>query len=230
MKWIGTVGSFGKDMAEAGMPAYVAAPTKAPFDVIGDTLRGTKGIMMDIYRQPGKLLEAMEVLTPMFIQMGAGAAKMSGNPLIFLPLHKGADGFLSDAQYKKFYWPSLKNVIMGLVNEGVVPFIWAEGGYNSRLDIIGDLPKGKVIWLFDQTDMAKAKKALNGIACVGGNMPMDLLTVGSTQNAIDHTKRLIDICGKDGGYIMANGAFFDKVKWDNLKAIVDTVKKFGIYK
>ena len=230
MKWIGTVGSFGKDMAEAGMPAYVAAPTKAPFDVIGDTLRGTKGIMMDIYRQPDKLLEAMEVLTPMFIQMGAGAAKMFGNPLIFLPLHKGADGFLSDAQYKKFYWPSLKNVIMGLVNEGVVPFIWAEGGYNSRLDIIGDLPKGKVIWLFDQTDMAKAKKALNGIACVGGNMPMDLLTVGSTQNAIDHAKRLIDICGKDGGYIMANGAFFDKVKWDNLKTIVDTVKKYGVYK
>ena len=41
---------------------------------------------------------------------------------------------------------------------------------------------------------------------------------------------LIDICGKDGGYIMANGAFFDKVKWENLKAIVDTVKEYGVYK
>ncbi|GAH08382.1 unnamed protein product [marine sediment metagenome] len=84
--------------------------------------------------------------------------------------------------------------------------------------------------MFDQTDMAKAKKALDGIACVAGNMPMDLLTVGTTQDAIAHTKRLIAICGKDGGYIMANGAFFDKVRWENLKAIVDTVKEYGVYK
>jgi len=29
---------------------------------------------------------------------------------------------------------------------------------------------------------------------------------------------------------MANRAFFDEVKWDTLKAIVETVKKYGVYK
>ena len=29
---------------------------------LGDTLRGTKGIMLDMYRQPDKLLKAMEAL------------------------------------------------------------------------------------------------------------------------------------------------------------------------
>ena len=230
LKWIGAVGAFGQEITGLGFPAYQGGATKAPFDVIGDTLRGTKGIMLDMYRQPDKLLRAMETLTPMFIQLGVGAAKQNGCPLIFMPLHKGADGFLSDEQFKKFYWPSLRNVIMGLVDEGVVPFVWAEGGYNSRLEVIRDLPKGKTAWLFDLTDMAKAKKALDGIACVGGNMPMDLLTVGTPQDAIDHTKRLIDTCGKGGGYIMANGAFFDEVRWENLKAIVDTVKEYGAYK
>ncbi|NQT31054.1 MAG: uroporphyrinogen decarboxylase [Deltaproteobacteria bacterium] len=230
LKWIQVVGGFDQEMPALGFPAHQAGPTKAPFDVIGDTLRGTKGIMLDMYRQPDKLLQAMEVLTPMFIQLGVDAAKMAGNPLIVMPLHKGADGFLSDAQFKKFYWPTLRKVIMGLVDEGCVPFIWAEGGYNSRLEVIQDLPKGKTAWLFDQTDMAKAKEALDGIACVAGNMPMDLLAVGTTQDAIAHTKRLIDICGKGGGYIMANGAFFDEVKWENLKAIVDTVKEYGVYK
>ena len=230
VKWIGAVGAFGAEITMAGFPAYQVGATKAPFDVIGDTLRGTTGVMLDMYRQPDKLLEAMEALTPMFIQIGVGAAKQAGCPLIFMPLHKGADGFLSDEQFKKFYWPTLKKVIMGLVDEGVVPFVWAEGGYNSRLEVIQDLPKGKTAWLFDLTDMAAAKKALDGIACVGGNMPMDLLTVGTTQEAIDHTKRLIDTCGKGGGYIMANGAFFDKVKWENLKTIVNTVKEYGVYK
>ncbi len=230
LKWIQVAGGFEHEMPALGFPPHQGGATKAPFDVIGDTLRGTTGIMLDMYRQPDKLLQAMEVLTPIMIQMGVGLAKQNRCPLIFMPLHKGADGFLSDEQFKKFYWPSLRNVIMGLVDEGVVPFVWAEGGYNSRLEVIRDLPKGKTAWLFDQTDMAEAKKALDGIACVGGNMPMDLLTVGTTQDAIDHTKRLIDVCGKGGGYIMANGAFFDEVRWENLKAIVDTVKEYGVYK
>jgi hypothetical protein len=230
LKWIGGVGAFDKEMPALGFPAHQAGPTKAPFDVIGDTLRGTKGIMLDMYRQPKKLLEALEVLTPMFIQLGVDQAKMAGNPLIFIPLHKGADGFLSDEQYKTFYWPTFKKVLMGLIEEGCVPFCWAEGGYKSRLEVIRDMPKGTVAWLFDQTDMAKAKEVLGDVACVAGNMPMHLLTVGSVQDAIDHTKRLIDSCGKNGGYIMANGAFFDKVKWENLSAIVNTVKEYGVYK
>jgi hypothetical protein len=230
LKWISVVGSFDKEMPESGFPAYQAGPTKAPFDVIGDTLRGTKGIMLDMYRQPDKLLQAMEILTPTFIQLGVGLAKQAGNPLIFVPLHKGADGFLSDEQFKTFYWPTLRRVLMGLIDEGVVPFIWAEGGYNSRLEVIRDLPKGKTVWLFDQTDMAKAKEALDGIACIAGNMPMDLLTVGTPQDARDYAKRLVDTCAKGGGYILANGAFFDEVRWENLKAIVDTVKEYGVYK
>ena len=118
LKWIGVVGGFDEEMPALGFPAHQAGPTKAPFDVIGDTLRGTKGIMLDMYRQPDKLLQAMEALTPMFIQLGVGAAKQAGNPLIFMPLHKGADGFLSDEQFKKFYWPTLRKVIMGLIDEG----------------------------------------------------------------------------------------------------------------
>jgi hypothetical protein len=157
LKWIQVVGGFDQEMPTLGFPAHQAGPTKAPFDVIGDTLRGTRGIMLDMYRQPDKLIRAMEVLTPMFIQLGVDAAKMAGNPLIFMPLHKGADSFLSDEQFKKFYWPSLRNVVMGLVDEGVVPFIWAEGGYNSRLEVIRDLPKGKTAWLFGQTDMAQSQ-------------------------------------------------------------------------
>ena len=230
LKWIGVIGAWGKEMNELGFPPYQVGATKAPFDVIGDTLRGTKGIMLDMYRQPDKLLQAMEALTPIMINQGVGDAKGAGNPLVFMPLHKGADGFLSDEQFKTFYWPTLRKVIMGLVDEGVVPFVWAEGGYNSRLEVIRDLPKGKTAWLFDLTDMAKAKEALSGIACVGGNMPMDLLTVGTPQDARDHAKRLIDTCGKGGGYIMANGAFFDEVRWENLKAIVDTVKEYGVYR
>jgi len=230
LKWAGVVGAFNQEMTELGFPAGGGGFTKAPFDVIGDTLRGTRGIMLDMYRQPDKLLQALEAITPMMIKMGTSATQMAGNPLVSIPLHKGADGFLSDEQFKKFYWPTFRKLLIGLIDEGCVPFSAVEGGYNTRLEVIKDLPKGKVIWLFDLTDMAKAKEILGDVACIAGNMPITLLTVGTSQQVKDYAKKLIDTCGKGGGYIMSNGAFFDKAKPENVKAMVDFTKEYGVYK
>ena len=48
------------------------------------------------------------------VGMGVGGAMANNNPLVFIPLHKGADGFMSNEQFEKFYWPSLKKVMIGL--------------------------------------------------------------------------------------------------------------------
>jgi hypothetical protein len=230
LKWLGVIGAWNKEIAELGFPNIIGGFTKAPFDMIGDTFRGTKGIMLDMYRQPDKLLQALEAMTPLMIKMGVNTAKMNGHPLIFMPLHKGADGFLSDEQFRKFYWPTLRKVMMGLINEGVVPMPAAEGGYNSRLEVIKDLPKGKTFWMIDQSDMAQAKKTLGKVACIFGNMPSALLNLGTPQQVKDYAKKLIDTAGKGGGYIMSNGAFFDQAKPENVKAMIDFTKEYGVYR
>ena len=119
MKWAGAVSGINGDLSTLGFPIILGGFTKAPFDTIGDTLRGTKGIMLDMFRQPDKLLHALEAITPIMISMGLGASQRTGNPVIFMPLHKGADGFLSDQQFKRFYWPTLRKVIMGLIEGGM---------------------------------------------------------------------------------------------------------------
>jgi hypothetical protein len=230
LKWVGTLGAYDKEMAENGFPNFFGGASKAPYDVIGDTLRGTKGIMLDIYRQPDKVLKALETTVPLMVNMGVSMAKMNGNPIVFIPLHKGADGFLSDEQFKTFYWPSFRKVLMGLIEEGCVPFSYVEGGFNSRLEIIRDLPKGKAIWAFDLTDMEKAKEILGDSACVGGNMPISLLNLGTPQEVKDYAKKLIDTVGKDGGYLMMNGAVIDEAKPENVKAMIDFTKEYGVYK
>jgi uroporphyrinogen-III decarboxylase len=230
MKWVGAVMAWNMETTALGFVNIIGGFTKAPFDVIGDTLRGTRGIMLDMYRQPDKLLEAMEKLTPLMIKMGVGAAQMNGKPLIFMPLHKGADSFLSDEQFKKFYWPTFKKVMLGLIDEGVIPMPAAEGHWTTRLEVMQDLPKGKTLWMIDQSDMVKTKKTLGKVACIFGNMPTDLLTVGTVEQVKDYAKKLIDTCAPGGGYIMANGAFFDKVKAENVKAMVDYAKEHGAYK
>ncbi|MFX1501807.1 MAG: uroporphyrinogen decarboxylase family protein, partial [Promethearchaeota archaeon] len=111
-----------------------------------------------------------------------------------------------------------------------VPFSYVEGGFNSRLEVIKDLPKGKVIWAFDLTDMEKAKEILGDTACIGGNMPISLLNLGTPQDIRDYAKTLIDTVGKDGGYLMMNGAVIDEAKPENVKTMIDFTKEYGIYK
>lgn len=230
LKWVGAIGSFAAEMQANGFPPYQGGATKAPFDMLGDTLRGTRGIMLDLFRQPKNVLKAIDRLTPIMIRTGAASAKANGCPMVFIPLHKGADGFLSDEQFRKFYWPSLKDTMEGLIAEGVLPFCWAEGGYETRLQAIRDMPKGKTAWLFDTTDIGRAKRAIGDIACIGGTMSTSMLNVGTTQQVRNHVRKCIDEAAQGGAYIMANGAFFDEVNPKNLKAMVEATKEYGVYK
>ena len=229
LKWATAIGGSNGELTTLGFANILGGFTKAPYDVIGDTLRGTRGIMMDMYRQPDKLLKAMEALVPIMIGMGISNMQQSGNPQIFIPLHKGADGYMSDEQFKKFFWPTLQAVILGLIEGGCIPFPALEGHWGSRLNIIQDIPKGKTMWMVDQSDMAKVKETLGKNACLLGNVPSSMLGLATPDEVKDYCKKLIDTVGKDGGYIMCNGAFFDDAKGENVKAMVDVTKEYGVY-
>jgi hypothetical protein len=230
LKWAMAIGGSNGELASLGFPNILGGFTKAPFDVIGDTLRGTKGIMLDMYRQPDKLLKAMEKLVPIMIGMGIGASQQTGNPVIFMPLHKGADSFLSDEQFKKFYWPTFKQVMLGLIEGGCIPFPALEGHWGSRLKVIQDIPKGKTVWMVDQSDMTKVKETLGKNACLIGNVPSSMLGLATPGEVKAYCKKLIDTAGKGGGFIMGNGAFFDEAKPENIKAMVDITREYGVYK
>ena len=229
MKWREALITSHKKVMAAGFPMLRGGRCRAPFDVLGDTLRGTRGIMLDMYRQPDKLIEAMERLTPLMIEMGVSEARSAAMPLVLIPLHKGADGFMSDEQYKTFYWPTFRKLMLGLIEEGCIPLPFAEGSYNSRLEVIRDLPKGKVVWMFDTTNMARAKEILGDRACIYGNVPGAILSTGTTDDVKAYCKQLIDVAGKGGGFILSSGAILDTAKPENVRAMIEFTKEYGIY-
>jgi uroporphyrinogen-III decarboxylase len=229
IKWRKTVNACNKAVVEAGYPLISGGGSKAPFDALADTLRGTQGIMIDMYQQPDKLLEALERLTPLMLRLGIEGALSSGRPMVFIALHNGADDFMSEKQYQTFYWPTLKKLILGLVSEGLVPFILAEGSYNTRLETIRDIPRATTIWHFDFTDMAKAKEVLGDTACIAGNVPISLLNTGTPDEVKDYCKELIDVAAENGGFIMTSGGVIDKAKLENVRAMIEFTKEYGVY-
>jgi uroporphyrinogen-III decarboxylase len=231
-KWRKVISEVDSRGVASGLPPFSRSIVggSAPLDSIGASLRGTTGTIMDMFRQPERLIEYMEKMVPETIQRSTAMADVIGVPVVFMPLHRGADSFMSEKQFQTFYWPYLKRVILGCVEEGLVPVLFAEGGYNTRLEIIKDLPKGKVIWHFDQTDMTRAKEILGNNACLMGNIPTSLLIAGTPDDVKAYCRRLIETAGKGGGYILAPGATADESKIENLKAMLDAAKEYGVYR
>jgi len=224
------VASFQKEMRDFGFPCSSGAITLAPFDVLSDTLRGMRGLMLDMYRQPDKVLAAIDKILPTITGLAIAATKASGNPGVFIPLHRGADGFMSLKQFETFYWPSLKKLILALIDAGLTPCPFFEGNYTSRLEYLTELPKGRVLGLFDSTDPARAKEILGDTMCISGMMPLSLLQTASPEHIKEYAKKLIDVVGKGGGFIMGPRSAMDECDPERVKVWVDFTKGYGVYR
>ncbi|MFC1494867.1 uroporphyrinogen decarboxylase family protein [Thermodesulfobacteriota bacterium] len=104
-----------------------------------------------------------------------------------------------------------------------------EGNFTSRLEYLLEFPKGKVLARFDSTDIFRAKDVLKGHVCIEGNIPSSILQMGTVDDVKEYCKKLIDYCGKDGGYILSPRSSTDEVKPENLKVMIDFTKEYGVY-
>ncbi|MGD8465469.1 MAG: uroporphyrinogen decarboxylase family protein [Anaerolineae bacterium] len=228
-QWNMGYAQFEKKLNEMGYPAFATGIALAPYDLISDMLRGMRGTMVDMYRRPDKLLAAEEKVLPLQIGGAIGQAQMSGNPRIFIPLHRGADGFMSDEQFERFYWPTLKALILALIDAGLTPCPFFEGGYDQRLRYLKELPAGKVMGQFDRSDLAKVKAELGDTMCIAGGMPVSLLQAGTPETVRAETKRIIETIGRDGGFIMSNNTVLDEADPALVRAWVEATREYGEY-
>jgi hypothetical protein len=212
-----------------GFPVFRGGLAVAPFDVFADSLRGTQGIVMDMFRQPDKIHEAMEFVLPQLVSGAIAMCDMADCPVVMMPLHKGDDVFMSDKQFEVFYWPTFRRQLLAMVEEGLVPYPVAEGAYNRRLEYISDMPKSACAWMFDQTNMANAKKTVGKVSCIAGNVPVSIAYTKTAAEMKEFCRKLIETCAPGGGYILTGGATFDMAKPENLHAMMEAAKEYGKY-
>jgi hypothetical protein len=178
-KIVSLMKAFVTESGAEGFPMETGASTQAPFDLLADFFRGTKGLVLDMYRRPSTVVKACEKFLPFLIDKAVTASKASGNPRVFIPLHKGSDSSMSREQYLKFYWPTLRELLLALIGEGLNPCPFFEGEYTSRLDIIKDIPAGKACYKFETMDMVRAREVLGHGIAIRGGVPASLLVAGT---------------------------------------------------
>ena len=225
MAALGEIGKLGSTVAAMGFPSMGSNFCKAPFDFLGDTLRGTKGVLTDMFRRPNEVLAACEAYVPVLTRSIINACDQGGTPMVMFPLHKGADGFMSQAQFEKFYWPTFKAVMMAFYEEGLTNSLFVEGSYDSRLETIAEMPEKSCHWLFDQTDMRKVKETLSDKFSVAGNVPPSLMTTGSVDDLRAYCDNLVELFDDAPGYILGFGCGFEWTTDEKIRAYQESVLK-----
>lgn len=220
---------FNQVLIDHGIPQLFQGAAMPPFDVISNSMRGMKGTMLDMYRQPDKLLETCEFLLKKTLEKPMPRPNEYGNTRMFMTNTRGSDDFMSTKQFETFYWPTFKKLVMTLVERGATPCIFFEGTFTSRLEYLLEFPKGSILVRLDRTDIFRAKEILKDHLCIEGNVPCSLLQIGSVPEVQDYCKKLIDVVGKGGGYIMGPRSSTDEVKPENLKAMIEFTKEYGRY-
>lgn len=210
-----------------GMPTLATSISQAPFDILGDFFRGTVGMMEDLFEYEDEITAVCDMFADQQIKALQFYRFVPLNvKRVFFPLHKGMDGFMSPRQYEKLYWKPLKKIMLALIDMGVTPFIYTEGRYDTRLEQLMDVPKGKVLYHFETVDMKEAKRLLGNIACISGNLPCALLEFGKKEQVVDYCKYLIDTCAPGGGYIFDFNGSLENTKQENLDAMFETLETY----
>jgi len=225
-------GIYQQKLAEMGFPGMMTGISEAPYDILGDYFRGTMGIFEDLIDED--MQEYMEQACDLFAEQQIAALqyfRFVDLPVrrVFFPLHKAMDGFMSDEQFERLYWKPLKKIMLALIDMGVTPYIYTEGPYNTRLDHLMDVPRGKVLYHFEQVDMKEAKRKLGGIACICGNLSISRLEFGKKEDVVNQTKKLLDDCMPGGGYIFDFDGCLENAKKENIEAMFETLELYGKY-
>lgn len=212
-----------------GYPIYGATPALIPFDDYADNIRGLMDLCMDLSTDPEYVDEALQKWGDVSIPALIQTAKMAHSEDVFLPLHCGVDNFMSVEKYEKHYWPTLKRTIDAIIAADLIPIVMCEGKYHTRLDCITDVPKGKVLYLFEDVDWKEAKRIVGPYAAIGGGMRTQTLMHGTPEDVERETREALEILAPGGGYFMSNSIALDDVPAANMHAWRDTLEKYGKY-
>lgn len=215
---------------ESGTVSAIAGALKAPCDILADKLRGYRQLSADMYRRPEKVIAACEALMPHMMYNAIATADPTKTVPITVWLHRGCAPFMSYQAYEKFYWPTLKKIILELWSSGYQVLFYAEGDWDRNLKYTAELPDRSIIYHVDRGNIFEVHRHVGHKFCLSGGIPNDLLTYGTPDDVRSLCKKIIDEVAKDGGYIMDAGAIIQQdAKIENVKAMTEFTREYGVY-
>ena len=211
----------------AGVISISAGEFINPVDYIFDFMRSFSGIVRDIRRTPEYVRDAGLAIADEVLKFTDTLPRESFRALR-CPMH--LPPFLKPKDFEKVYWPSFKKVADGVAAQGHNIFYLFEKNYMHLHEYLQELPKNKILGLFEEDDLKTVQKNLGGRMAFAGGITAELLRFGSRDECVNQTKYLIDTFGGDGNFMVSPNiplVSINDAKPENLKAIYETTKNYG---
>jgi hypothetical protein len=228
-----SIKAFNKQWEQRGIPILGGAGPFSPLMMLSCS-RSMTNFMLDTHRIPDKVEAVMDAMVSDIIDVSIQSVKDSGVeppmgiPVALIVLERGGCGYFPVKVFERFELPYLKLMVEAFVAERITPILHFDQDWTLNLPYLKELPRGKCIAQFDSTtDIFKAKEILRDHVCIMGDVSASLLSLGTLSEVVDYCKKLIDMVGKGGGFILGVGCSVPvDAKFENVKAMIDTAKTY----
>ena len=196
---------------EKGIPVYGGGDVFTPLMMLSCCRSMTK-FTLDLYRIPDKVEAAMDAMIDDLIQLSiestraTGVSAPAGIMTKSVILERGG-GFIYPLHiFERFELPYMKRMVEAFVSEGITPVLHFDSDWTLNMPYLKELPRGKCfIQLDSRTNIFKAKEILRDHMCIMGDVPPSLLSLGTPREVAEYCKKLLDVVGEGGGFILGVG-------------------------
>lgn len=212
---------------ERGLRTLCGAIVASPLHIMS-TIRTLMEITKDIYYHGDKLRAVFDAMVDDLISDTIEATQISGEPGVMFVMERGSNFYYSLDIYERFEYPDMRRMIEAFHAAGLITVTHLDTDYTNNLPYFKDLPPKSVVVELDSTsNIFKAKEMLGGHCCIAGDVPAALTSLGTPEEVEEYCRKLIDVVGRDGGFILSTGCTLPAdCRFENLRAMIDTAKNY----
>ncbi|MGD9057659.1 MAG: uroporphyrinogen decarboxylase family protein [Desulfobacterales bacterium] len=203
-----------------GVPVLSGGDITTPIEL----LCGARSLMefaIDLMDIPEKVEAVMDVIWPHLSGAAIQRAKRKGYPLVWVGGWRAAPCLLSPAMWRRFVWPYYRQLVVEVVDAGLIALLHLDSDWTRELDMFKELPRAKCIMALDgETDIFKAKEILGDHMCIMGDVPASMLFLKEPEDIYAYCTRLIRQLGPQGFILQSGCDIPANAKLENVQAMV----------
>ncbi|MHA1335074.1 MAG: uroporphyrinogen decarboxylase family protein [Promethearchaeota archaeon] len=139
--------------------------------------------------------------------------------------------FISPRFFNKLFLPSYKRISKAVHKRGAKLIFHSDGDIRPLMTgIIECFDSIHPLQASANIDIFEFKEQYGDKICLEGNVPIEMLVHGKIKEIKEYVKKLIKICGPNGGYILSSGnSIVPEIPYINYYTMLSTFKKYRNY-
>ena len=214
--------------AKIGNEYVVTLTAWGPY-TLGARLVGEETMMKATFKQPAFVAKVVDFATDLLIHLYEPLVSDGTLDVISLADPTASGDLISKKQFERFALPYLKKFTDWAKSKNAHTLVHICGNTTDRLDLFPQTG-ASCISLDHKTDIAKAKEALHGKMCFGGNVdPVKIMLQGSVQDVENSCKHVIQTAGTDGGFVLMPGCDIPPtVPYENIQKFIQVAREWKL--